>query len=202
MHKISEQTLALAGLLQSVSLVNQLAKRGSCDISCSNASLTSITNLNGDITAVFKTQTQLSVGIDALKMALGKRPKSVHIITYALSLISLEKKLMKNPALLNTLSSEISALNQQKFFEITHTNSIARLAQLYKATLGTLNPIIMIKGEQLHLSNPRTANHIRALLLAGIRSVSLWRSQGGKNWHLMVNKRKMLAALEVLEKSV
>ena len=138
-----------------------------------------------------------------LRVALSKQTKSIQtIVLYALSLINLEKKLMKNPDLLDTITAEISALNKQEFFEITHSNSIARLGELYKNTLGELNPRIMVKGEQVHLTNQRTANHIRALLLSGIRAVSLWKSQGGKTWHLIFNKQKMLKAIEVLDKPI
>ncbi|MCH9646458.1 MAG: high frequency lysogenization protein HflD [Proteobacteria bacterium] len=202
MNKIENQTLALAGILQSAALVDQLASKGTCHSECASASLSSIANTSAKVVDIFTSQTQLSVGMSTLKVVLGKKTKSMQVITfYALSLINLEKKLMKNPALLNTITAEIDTLNKQTFFEITHTNSIARLANLYQSTLGELNPRIMVKGEQVHLSSQRTADHIRALLLSGIRAVSLWRSQGGKTWHLLVNKRKILKTLDTIERS-
>ena len=203
MNKLNNQILALAGVLQSATLVEQLASSGSCDTKCSSASLASIVTTSAKVEEVFDSQANLSVGMKALRIALGKQTKSIQtVVFYALSLINLEKKLMKNPALLDTISAEINSLNKQEFFEITHSNSIARLGELYKNTLGELNPRIMVKGEQTHLSNARTANHIRALLLSGIRAVSLWKSQGGKTWHLIINKRKMLTAIDSLDKPI
>jgi len=200
MNKIQHQTLALAGILQSAVLVDQLASSGICHNECSGASLSSIVNTSSDVTDIFSSKEQLAVGISTLKAVLGKKTKSMQTITfYALSLINLEKKLMKNPALLDTITTEISAFNQQAFFEITHVNSIARLGGLYKSTLGGLNPRIMVKGEQAYLSNQRTADHIRALLLSGIRAASLWKSQGGKTWHLLINKHKILKTIDSLE---
>lgn len=203
MNKLKNQTLALASILQSAALVDQLASSGSCDVDGSNASLASIVATSVHVSDVFDSKAKLSIGMTTLRVALGKQTKSIQtIVLYALSLINLEKKLMKNPDLLDTITAEISALNKQEFFEITHSNSIARLGELYKNTLGELNPRIMVKGEQVHLTNQRTANHIRALLLSGIRAVSLWKSQGGKTWHLIFNKRKMLRAIEVLDKPI
>jgi high frequency lysogenization protein len=121
-----------------------------------------------------------------------------NVMLYATALINLEKKLMKKPDLLNKISNEISLINKQEFFDIHHSNSIARLAELYKNTLGNLNPTIMVRGEQIYLTNRHTANHIRALLLAGIRAVSLWKSQGGKTWHLLLNKKKTLQYVKSL----
>jgi high frequency lysogenization protein len=202
MNKLENQTLALAGILQSAALVDQLASKGICHSECSGASLGSIVNTSSNVVDIFDSKAKLSVGMSTLKAVLSKKTKSMQAITfYALSLINLEKKLMKNPALLDTITAEINTFNKQTFFEITHTNSIARLGELYKSTLGGLNPRIMVKGEQLYLSNDRTANHIRALLLSGIRAASLWKSQGGKTWHLLINKRKILKTIEVIEKS-
>jgi high frequency lysogenization protein len=57
----------------------------------------------------------------------------------------------------------------------------------------------MVSGEELYLSNERTANHIRALLLAGIRAVSLWKSQGGKPWHLIFQKKKIVNCVKSID---
>ena len=122
-----------------------------------------------------------------------------NIIFYSLALINLEKKLMKNQKLLAQISGEIDVIKKQDFFEIGHSNSLARLAELYKSTLGGLNPRIMVSGEQIYLSNQHTANHIRALLLAGIRAVSLWKSQGGRTWQLLLNKKKTLKLVNSMD---
>lgn len=193
MSNIKNQSLALASLLQTTTLVDQLASTGTCDQSGNQASLKSIINTSSDIESVFESEQDLKIGISTLKTAFGKKDKSMqHIIFYALSLINLEKKLMKDKVLLNKITQEIKNFQSQDFFEISHSNSLARLAELYKSTLGQLTPKVMVNGEQMYLSNERTANHIRALLLAGVRAVSLWKSQGGKTWHLILNKKKTL----------
>ncbi len=193
MSNIKNQSLALASLLQTTTLVDQLASTGTCDQKSNQASLQSIINTSSNVESVFKSEQDLKIGISTLKTAFGKKDKSMqHIIFYALSLINLEKKLMKDKALLNKITQEIKSFQSQDFFEISHSNSLARLAELYKSTLGQLTPKVMVNGEQMYLSNERTANHIRALLLAGIRAVSLWKSQGGKIWHLVLNKKKTL----------
>ena len=192
MSNIKNQSLALASLLQTTTLVDQLASTGTCDQRGNQASLNSIINTSSDIESVFESEQDLKIGISTLKTAFGKKDKSMqHIIFYALSLINLEKKLMKDKVLLNIITQEIKSFKSQDFFEISHSNSLARLAELYKSTLGQLTPKVMVNGEQMYLSNERTANHIRALLLAGVRAVSLWKSQGGKTWHLILNKKTL-----------
>ena len=193
MNKSAKQTLALASIFQTTALVHQLASTGQCDSHSNKASLNSIVSQSDDIDEIFTSPEDLQVGFESLKTLLEKKPISMqNIMLYSTALINLEKKLMKKPQLLTQISVEIDHIKKQDFFDIHHSNSIARLAELYKNTLGSLNPTIMVRGEQIYLTNRHTANHIRALLLAGIRAVSLWKSQGGKTWHLLLNKKKTL----------
>ena len=199
MNKTAKQTLALASIFQSTALVHQLASTGQCDSHTNRASLNSIVNESDSVDEIFTSPEDLKIGFDSLKFLFEKKSIDMHnVMLYATALINLEKKLMKKPDLLNQISNEISLINKQEFFDIHHSNSIARLAELYKNTLGSLNPTIMVRGEQIYLTNRHTANHIRALLLAGIRAVSLWKSQGGKTWHLLLNKKKTLKYVKSL----
>jgi high frequency lysogenization protein len=199
MNKTAKQTLALASIFQSTALVHQLASTGKCDSHTNRASLNSIVSESDSVDEIFTSPEDLKIGFDSLKFLFEKKSIDMHnVMLYATALINLEKKLMKKPDLLNKISNEISLINKQEFFDIHHSNSIARLAELYKKTLGSLNPTIMVRGEQIYLTNRHTANHIRALLLAGIRAVSLWKSQGGKTWHLLLNKKKTLQYVKSL----
>ena len=200
MNKAAKQTLALASIFQTTALVHQLASTGQCDSHSNKASLNSILSKSEDVDEIFSSPEDLRVGFESLKTLLDKKSISMqNIMLYSTALINLEKKLMKKPQLLTQISAEIDHLKKQDFFDVHHTNSIARLAELYKNTLGSLNPTIMVRGEQIYLTNRQTANHIRALLLAGIRAVSLWKSQGGKTWHLLLNKKKTLRYVNSLD---
>ncbi len=199
MNKIAKQTLGLASIFQSSALVHQLAVTGKCDEHTNKVSLKSIVSESDLVEEIFTSPEDLKVGFDSLKLVLEKKTIDMHnVMLYTTALISLEKKLMKKPALLNKISNEVSLINKQEFFDIYHSNSIARFAELYKNTLGSLNPTIMVRGEQIYLSNRNTANHIRALLLAGIRAVTLWKSQGGNSWHLLLGKKKTLDCIKSL----
>ena len=200
MNKAVKQTLALASIFQTTALVHQLASTGQCDSRSNKASLNSIVSKTVNVDEIFSSPEDLRVGFESLKILLDKKSISMqNIMFYSTALINLEKKLMKKPQLLTQISAEIDHLKKQDFFDVHHTNSIARLAELYKNTIGSLNPTIMVRGEQIYLTNRQTANHIRALLLAGIRAVSLWKSQGGKTWHLLLNKKKTLRYVNSLD---
>ncbi|MCG8433413.1 MAG: DUF489 family protein, partial [Gammaproteobacteria bacterium] len=83
-------------------------------------------------------------------------------------------------------------------FDPTHDNVLANLADTYVNTIGTLRPRVLVNGEHGHLQNPRNVNLIRALLLAGIRSATLWYQCGGSRWNLLFSRRSFLAAADEL----
>ena len=62
------------------------------------------------------------------------------------------------------------------------------------ATVSTLGPRIIVRGDPALLARPESANRIRALLLAGIRAAVLWRQCGGTRVGLILGRRRLLEA--------
>jgi high frequency lysogenization protein len=69
---------------------------------------------------------------------------------------------------------------------------IAALAELYSSTISTLQPRIMVKGEQSILTGTDSRNMIRALLLGGMRAAVLWRQCGGNRVQLLFRRKALL----------
>jgi len=108
--------------------------------------------------------------------------------------MALERKLIKNPAILQMLSAGIDkAIAQAEHFSPSHENVIANLADLYVSTISRLTPRVIVKGEHGHLSNPANANRVRVLLLAALRSAILWHQCGGSRWQLLFQRKKIIA---------
>jgi high frequency lysogenization protein len=63
MNKLHKQTLALASLLQSATLVDQLARTGVCDSKSDKASLRSLITNSTNVEEVFNSPKDLSVGL-------------------------------------------------------------------------------------------------------------------------------------------
>ena len=200
MNKSQQQTLALAAILQTTTLVQQLASTGTCNVANNQSSLRSLITNSDDVENIFTSAKELETGINAIKTIFNKRSKHTNnIVLYSLILINLEKKLTKNKVFVKQITNEINTIKKQQFFAIDHVNSVARLAHLYRSTIGNLKPRIMVSGKQIYLTNEHIINHIRGLLLSGIRAVSLWKLQGGKIWHLFLNKRKILKFINSID---
>ena len=200
MNKLQHQVLALAANLQAGILIHQLANKGECNNDEKNIMIDSLFETQTtDTLAIYKQANNLKTGIIALKNLLTRHKNLVkEPIQYGFQINTLAKKIIKEPKFIKNISTEIDALNQQKFFANNHYSSINKLAELYKKTAGKLSPTILINGEREILENTNIANQIRVLLLSGIRASMLWSAHGGRGWALLLNKRKMLETIKQL----
>lgn len=200
------RTIALAALFQCVDGVIQIAHRGTVDNELFEACTNSIlidTDLPQDL---YGGTENLRTGLRVLMHQLGSgsldpdgRPKDVEATRYAVNLLYLEKKLSNDTDMFNALLRGIEDAQQQlDFFDKTHPNMIARLAELYSNTISKVGPRIIIKGDQNHLSIQDNAARIRTLLLAGIRAALLWRQAGGSRWKLIFSRGSMQKEAQAL----
>ncbi|MGM0593250.1 MAG: high frequency lysogenization protein HflD [Pseudomonadota bacterium] len=199
---LEDQTLALGALFQSAWLVDQVARTGMLPQAEFETCIGGLFEFDPPSTeAVYGSRFEIKRGLQVMVEQLeGKeQQRNLYLMRYVVGLIQLERKLERHPAMLETISQELEgAAHQIRHFGLTHSNVIARLADLYANTLSTLTPRIMVSGEGNHLQTPENANRVRALLLAGIRAIFLWRQCGGNRWHLVLKRRKLLRQARAL----
>lgn len=205
-HSFAERTLALAGLFQAAQLVQHVARRGQASDSDVEASLGSLFHIDAPSTeAIFGGALRLATGLRAVTTRLGSRgsTEDLEVTRYVISLLHLERKLMRHSTMLETLRIGIERIgNQVDYFSVTHSNVVAALGELYQATISTLQPRIMVGGDPGYLADTARANLIRALLLSGIRAAVLWRQLGGSRLQLLIGRARVLeTARGLLEQS-
>jgi high frequency lysogenization protein len=198
--------LALAGVLQAACLVKHLAWKGNINQAEFETCIYSIFQTNpATVEDVYGSKQALVTGLQNLINLLsdGKNLKDPDVARYTISLLHLERLLVKNPAMINALQRGVErAKNQAAHFSNTHENVIANLASVYSDTLSTFKFRIHVSGENTHLSNHNIVNKVRAVLLAGVRSSVLWRQLGGTRWQLVFGKRTMLHDAQTLLKEM
>lgn len=196
MNNFESRTLALAGVFRSASLVTTLANKGTISEEDLRMSVESIFETNpDDAIQVYGDIENLSIGFTTLLNQLSKdsKKRDMDIARYVVSMLFLERRLMKNSEMLETLSTGVDlATRQSEHFSTTHENVISNIADLYSRTISELGPRIMVNGEQNHLETTAISNKIRTVLLSGIRSAVLWQQLGGRRWHVIFNRGKYL----------
>lgn len=200
------RTLALAGVVEAAYLVKQLAWKGTINAAEFETSIYSIFQTTApSVAEVYGKTKDLTNGVQNLIALLGdsKITKDPDIARYTISLLHLERLLIKKPAMINTLQRGVErAKNQALHFNNTHENVIANLSNLYSDTLSTFKFRIHVSGDNAYLSNHHTVNKVRAILLSGIRSAVLWHQLGGSRWQLMFGKKTLLQDAKKLLKEL
>lgn len=192
-----DRVIALAALVQIVALVQQVADTGQCNNAELETALNSLLAIDAANTeAVYGDLSQLKSGIQLLNQLLSKskNAQDVALLRYVISLLHLERKLAKRPAMMDLISREIEQIPQQieYFGSITNSHVIARFANMYHRTISELSPRIHVHGDPNFLQQPDNINRIRALLLAGIRATILWQQKGGRRWQFLFQSSKIV----------
>jgi high frequency lysogenization protein len=201
-HSKRDQVIALAGVFQAASLVEQIANKGMANSAIIESSIESLFRFDTDTTeGVFGNLAGVGTGLRVLDKQIGafKNERNLEITQYAISMIALEKKLSANPEMLEKVTKGLNDIQGTlEFFSLMHENVFAKIGALYQETISTLQPKIVVQGERIHLGNDSNANKVRALLFAGIRAAVLWRQCGGSRWHILFGRKKYLNECRLL----
>ena len=203
-HDNTDRTLAFAGILQALHLVQQTAAGKPYDLDAFQSSLNSILLIDApSVIDVYGGVSGVSAGLRLLQTQLissNKKP-DMELSRYLVVLLHLERKLSKRSDLLDALGEGIKhAQEQNEHFAVNHPNQLSSFADIYANTVSTLKPRIMVNGDPGCLTDTGVANQIRALLLAAMRSAVLWRQCGGTRLGLLLARRKLAQTATVLLK--
>jgi len=191
---IENQTLALAGIFQSAALIEQLATEGKLNQAAFDCSFDSLFTFDAPTAVdVFGNISGLSRGLKELSQYLGNENQSIgkNIAYYVLSMLKHSSRLKHNKKLATEIQSKLQKIEtQSRDFELSRHSVVSQIDGLYQSTFSTINPRILVQGEQTYLRDSANAGKIRALLLAGIRAAVLWHQLGGSKWKLVLSRKK------------
>jgi len=193
---IRDRTIALAGMFQAVKLVQQTAQGQRRDAAATAVSISSVLNTDPETAIdVFGDSRALIPGLETVLGQMGddSKQRDMALTGYVITLMHLERKLARQPELMKKLGSGVDRIKEEiESVEESDSGIVAALAVLYKETVSTLQPRIMVKGDEHVLRNADSKRMIRALLLAGMRAAVLWRQCGGNRIRLIFQRKQLL----------
>ena len=193
---IRDRTIALAGMFQAVKLVQQTAQGQRRDAAATAVSISSVLNTDPETAIdVFGDSRALIPGLETVLGQMGddSKQRDMALTGYVITLMHLERKLARQPDLMKKLGSGVDRIKEEiESVEESNSGIVAALAALYKETVSTLQPRIMVKGDENVLRNADSKRMIRALLLAGLRAAVLWRQCGGNRIRLIFQRKQLL----------
>lgn len=202
MNDWQQRVIALAGMSLSAVAVQKLARSGELyPESVSQTLIHSLLQQNPDrIESVYGTLNDITPGLQAFIRQVGNnKNKDIEVTRYLVGLIHLSRRLLKQPKTLNTLGERIAQVKRQKEeFGFENYRIQESLAGIYRELISPLGQPIRINGNPAFLKRDANQHHIRALLLAGIRSAVLWQQVGGKRRHFVLSRKTMLDTAQQL----
>ncbi|MFC3282430.1 high frequency lysogenization protein HflD [Litchfieldella rifensis] len=198
---VTRQALALAGVFQAASVVDDLARHGQVDERAWTTLIRATVDTNPEsFEAIYGGHPNyLRQGLDLLEAVVGRKQANPAVLRYGFSLLMLMQKLRKSDDMMATLGSRLTHVQgQAEHFGDTHENVVASLGQLYQDTLSTFKYRIVVQGEPSLLQQRMMPERVRAALLAGVRFALLWHQQGGRRWKLVFQRGALKKAIERL----
>lgn len=196
-----DQTLALAAMFQAAALTDQLAWRGHAEPTALEALLSGVLVFDtDDVSRIYGDPRGLQMGFKALEAAVTARrttARQTEMTRYALSIAHIERQLAASLPLQQQLRRRLEQAAQQlkHFNAITATGMLNNLGHIYVDTLGTLDYRIQVKGDVRQLKVENMPEQIRAVLLGGVRAAWLWHRLGGRRWHFLIYRGRIIAQL-------
>lgn len=190
------RVVALAAAAQCLAAIRQIALEGSLrDSKQVQRLLSNVLDLNpSSLEQLYPDQAELHWGLETLLQQIGpSQHKDIEISRYIVALMALERHLAKNSASITKLSERLQQIQRQRdAFNFANDTIVASMAGVYSDIISPLSKAIKITGKPDHLKQPHVQHQIRALLLAALRNIVLWRQHGGQRRHFIFSRHHMV----------
>ena len=191
---MKDRVLALAGVLQAVRLVQQMANNGQAETRPLAACIGSLFRFDADSTEeVYGGVAELGPGLKRVIAQLDGSDRDTGQTRIAMNVMHLERKFVASTATVETVRRALEDIDRQReHFDPTHPTVLSRLGELYAGSISELGPRVLVQGNPVYLSQATVVGEVRATLLAALRSAVLWRQLGGSYWDLLLSRRAMV----------
>lgn len=194
---MKERALALAGVLQAVQLVQQMAQTGQAPSGPLAASIDSLFRFDAESPEdVFGGADKLRPGLERLVAQFeGGAGRDAAVTRMAMTVLHLERKFIQHaraPGAVHEALQDIARQHAQ--FGPTHPTVLSRLGEVYANEVSPVGPRVLVQGNPVYLGQPDVVGEVRATLLAALRAAVLWRQLGGSYWDFLFGRRALVQA--------
>ena len=199
---LQQRGFVFAAVIDIANLVNKLLWEGTKDTARTKLYTKSLFVFDsGDMQQAYPLQQMLPAFEQTHNFLSGNSEQVKPLFPIVTQIMKLSAYLRRNRDLLAEIHGKIFELDQSLNARTrVQTNTILKISAIYADTLSNLpqRNRIKISGANKHINNPNVSSTARALLLAAIRASLAWHYHGGRNWHLLLARKQMLATNEAL----
>ena len=188
-----DRVIALAGLLQSVQLVQQMANNGQATTRPLAACIDSLFRFDAESAeAVYGGVAELQPGLLRVAAQLDGSDRDTGQTRIAMNVMHLERRFIAATATVEAVRKSLEDIGRQREqLGPTHPTVLSQLGELYAERISPLGPRVLVQGNPVYLSQAALVSEVRGTLLAGLRAAVLWRQSGGSYWDFLFSRRSM-----------
>ena len=192
-QELKNETISLGAIYQACNEIKKIAWQGEINNNIIEPLINSVYQTTSEeIEDVFISIKRLNSGLDFLRRQLvgDAFSRDGEVSRYFEAIGILVKNINKKDDVLNKLRMELTK-QSMPISEDNLDQHALFLSELYLSTISTVEPRIIVNGDNKYLTDKKNAAMIRSLLLCAIRSYILWQQSGGSKFRLFIFKKKI-----------
>ena len=192
-QELKNETISLGAIYQACNEIKKIAWQGEVNNNIIEPLINSVYQTTSEeIEDVFISIKRLNSGLDFLRRQLvgDAFSRDGEVSRYFEAIGILVKNMNKKDEVLNKLRIELTK-QSMPIKEDNLDQHALFLSELYLSTISTVEPRIIVNGDNKYLTDKKNAAMIRSLLLCAIRSFILWQQSGGSKFRLFIFKKKI-----------
>ena len=192
-QELKNETISLGAIYQACNEIKKIAWQGEVNNNIIEPLINSVYQTTSEeIEDVFISTKRLNSGLDFLRRQLvgDAFSRDGEVSRYFEAIGILVKNMNKKDEVLNKLRIELTK-QSMPIKEDNLDQHALFLSELYLSTISTVEPRIIVNGDNKYLTDKKNAAMIRSLLLCAIRSYILWQQSGGSKLRIFIFKKKI-----------
>ena len=192
-RELKNETISLGAIYQACNEIKKIAWQGEVNNNIIEPLINSVYQTTSEeIEDVFISIKRLNSGLDFLRRQLvgDAFSRDGEVSRYFEAIGILVKNMNKKDDVLNKLRMELTK-QSMPISEDNLDQHALFLSELYLSTISTVEPRIIVNGDNKYLTDKKNAAMIRSLLLCAIRSYILWQQSGGSKFRIFIFKKKI-----------
>ena len=192
-QELKNETISLGAIYQACNEIKKIAWQGEINNNIIEPLINSVYQTTSEeIEDVFISTKRLNSGLDFLRRQLvgDAFSRDGEVSRYFEAIGILVKNMNKKDEVLNKLRIELTK-QSMPIKEDNLDQHALFLSELYLSTVSTVEPRIIVNGDNKYLTDKKNAAMIRSLLLCAIRSFILWQQSGGSKFRIFIFKKKI-----------
>ena len=192
-QELKNETISLGAIYQACNEIKKIAWQGEINNNIIEPLINSVYQTTSEeIEDIFISIKRLNSGLDFLRRQLvgDAFSRDGEVSRYFEAIGILVKNMNKKDDVLNKLRMELTK-QSMPISEDNLDQHALFLSELYLSTISTVEPRIIVNGDNKYLTDKKNAAMIRSLLLCAIRSYILWQQSGGSKFRIFIFKKKI-----------